>query len=66
VAWEATFGLLAIFFVALGFLIDQASPATQPELEAVELAVTLVFFVEFTSRIGAAHDRELVIAASRG
>jgi voltage-gated potassium channel len=58
VAWELAFGFLAIFFVALGFLIDEASPATQPELEALEIAITVVFFIEFTTRIAAAHDRQ--------
>jgi voltage-gated potassium channel len=57
IAWELSVGFLAIVFVALGFLLDQASAGTRPELEAVELALTGLFVAEFVSRILAAHDR---------
>jgi voltage-gated potassium channel len=57
IAWELTMGFLAIVFVALGFLLDQASAGTRLELEAVELALTGLFVAEFASRILAAHDR---------
>jgi hypothetical protein len=57
IAWELSMGFLAIVFVALGFLLDQASAGTRPELETVELALTGLFVAEFASRILAAHDR---------
>lgn len=57
IAWELTFGLVAIVFVALGFLIDEAPEGTRPGLEMFELALTGLFIVEFASRILAAHDR---------
>src|SRR5579862_3505719 len=57
VAWELAFGLIAIVFVALGFLIDQAPEATQPGLEIIELALTSLFVLEFVTRLVAAHDR---------
>lgn len=57
VVWELAMGFLAVVFVALGFLLDQASPGSRPELEAAELALTGLFVAEFASRILAAHDR---------
>ncbi len=57
VAWELGMGALAIVFVALGFLIDEADPGTKPELELVELTITAAFVAEFVSRFLAAHDR---------
>lgn len=57
VAWELGMGLLAILFVGLGFLIDEAPAGTRPGLEALELVLTGLFMVEFATRIGAAHDR---------
>lgn len=57
IAWELGFGLLAILFVALGFLIDDVPVGTRPGLEALELALTLIFLAEFSSRFLAAHDR---------
>jgi voltage-gated potassium channel len=58
VAWELAMALLAIVYVAVGFALDD--PALQPvdpTLEAVELALTVVFIAEFTSRFAAASDR---------
>jgi voltage-gated potassium channel len=57
IAWELGMGALAIVFVALGFLIDETGSGTKPELELVELAITVVFVAEFASRILASHDR---------
>src|SRR5258707_1968543 len=57
IAWELFMGFLAVVFVALGFLLDQALPGSRPELEAAELALTGLFVAEFASRILAAHDR---------
>ena len=63
IAWELGMGALAIVFVALGFLIDEAGSGTKPELELVELAITVVFVAEFVSRILAAHDRAQYLRA---
>jgi len=57
IAWELSFGLLAIAFVALGFLIDEAPSGSRPGLEATEWAITAVFGLEFSARLIAAHDR---------
>jgi len=57
IAWELSMGALAIVFVALGFLIDEASAGAKPGLELLELAITAVFVAEFASRFLAAHDR---------
>jgi voltage-gated potassium channel len=57
VAWELTMGVLALAWVALGFLIDQLGEGVRPDLEIAELALTGVFVVEFGSRLFAAHDR---------
>ncbi|MDA8202493.1 MAG: ion transporter [Chloroflexi bacterium] len=57
VAWELGMGALAVLFVALGFLIDELPAGSRPELEALELALTALFVLEFAVRILAAHDR---------
>src|SRR6478752_1119833 len=62
VAWELTMALLAVVYVAVGFALDD--PALQPmvpTLEATELAVTLVFVAEFSSRFGASRDRRVYL-----
>src|SRR4029077_13288599 len=56
IAWELAFGLVAILFVALGFLIDEAPEGTRPGLERIEIALTGLFIAEFLSRFVAAHD----------
>ncbi len=56
-AWELVFAFVAVVFVALGFLIDQAPEGSRPELETVEWALTGLFVAEFVTRILAAHDR---------
>ena len=57
VAWELAMGALALIWVALGFLIDEIGSGVRSDLEALELALTGVFVVEFGSRLLAAHDR---------
>jgi voltage-gated potassium channel len=57
IAWELGMGFLAIVFVALGFAIDQVGEGQRPELEALEIGLTLVFLLEFVTRIVAAFDR---------
>jgi hypothetical protein len=50
VAWELAMAALAIVYVALGFIVDDAT-AARPEIEAAELVLTAVFAAEFVSRI---------------
>jgi voltage-gated potassium channel len=57
VAWELGMAFLAVVFVAIGFLVDEAPIGTRPALEWLEIGLTLVFVAEFVTRIAAAHDR---------
>jgi voltage-gated potassium channel len=57
VAWELGMALLAIVFVVVGFLVDDAPLASRPYLEAIDLALTAVFVAEFATRFAAARDR---------
>jgi voltage-gated potassium channel len=57
IAWELSMGVLALLWVALGFLIDQLGEGLRPDLEMAELGLTVVFVLEFGSRLVAAHDR---------
>jgi voltage-gated potassium channel len=57
VAWELSMGLLALIWVALGFLIDEIGSGVRADLELVEVALTGVFVAEFGARLVAAHDR---------
>jgi voltage-gated potassium channel len=56
IVWELAMAALAIVYVALGFIVDDAK-AAQPEIEAAELILTGIFAVEFGSRILAARSR---------
>ena len=51
VAWELTFAMLALAYVATGFVTGN------PAIEAVDLALTLIFLTEFTTRLAASRDR---------
>lgn len=55
-AWELTFAVLAILYVAIGFAQDTAT-TPPPALQAAELALTLIFVAEFATRIGASRNR---------
>ncbi len=55
ILWELTFAALAIVFVTVGFIAEDAGPATQDVVEAVETLLTAVFFL--------AHRRLEVLAA---
>ena len=57
IAWELGMGFLAVVFVAVGFAIDQTPTGPSATLEDLELFLTGVFVVEFSSRLLAAHDR---------
>ena len=57
IAWELAMGLIAIVSVALGFVIDDAGDAIRPILEYLEVALSVIFVLEFASRLLAANDR---------
>jgi voltage-gated potassium channel len=57
VAWELTMAGLAIVWVALGFVVDQVGTGARPGIEYAELALTIVFVIEFVGRLLTAHDR---------
>jgi len=57
VAWELAMAVMAIVYVALGFIVDDLQPGERPEIEAAELAMTGLFVLEFASRILAARSR---------
>jgi voltage-gated potassium channel len=54
VAWELTMAALAVVFVAVGFAADDAAPATQGWLLALDVALTAIFVLEFSTRMIAA------------
>jgi voltage-gated potassium channel len=55
IAWELGMAVLAVLFLAFGFIADD--PAASPAFGAAETALTMVFVVEFTTRIVASHNR---------
>jgi voltage-gated potassium channel len=57
VAWELAMAVMAIVYVALGFIVDDLPAGERPELGAAELILTGLFVVEFASRILAARSR---------
>lgn len=58
VAWELTMALLAVVYVAVGFALDDPAVMTgAPTLEVAELVLTVVFAVEFGSRLLASRSR---------
>jgi voltage-gated potassium channel len=57
VAWELAMAALAVGWVVIGFLIDEVGSGSRPEMEAVEIVITVVFVAEFATRLTAARDR---------
>src|SRR5690349_21562315 len=58
VAWELAMALLAVIYVAVGFALDDPGLASSAAgLQAVEAALTVLFVLEFATRITAARDR---------
>jgi voltage-gated potassium channel len=57
VAWELAMAVMAIVYVALGFIVDDLQPGERPEIEAAELVMTGLFALEFASRFLAARSR---------
>ena len=55
VAWELTMGALAVAFVVIGFAGDE--PGAAPILGTADAGLTVVFALEFGSRLAAARDR---------
>lgn len=54
VAWELTFAVLAIVYVAVGYAADDLA---MPELATLDAVLTVVFVAEFSSRLLASLDR---------
>jgi voltage-gated potassium channel len=57
VFWELTMAALALIYVGVGFVVDEAPAGTRLDLELAELVLTAIFALEFTTRIVASHDR---------
>ena len=57
VAWEPTFAALAVMYVVIGFTGDDAAADVQPYYFALDALITVIFAVEFTTRIAASYDR---------
>ena len=57
VAWELTFAALAIAFVVIGYLTDDATGVAASFLGVLDVGLTGLFATEFISRVGASHDR---------
>lgn len=57
VEWELTFAALAIVYVAVGFLAEDAGPGTRQAIEVVEAALTTAFVLEFVTRFLASRNR---------
>lgn len=57
IAWELTFGVLAVLFVIVGFLADESTGDERNALEGIDLVLTGVFAVEFLSRFTTAASR---------
>jgi voltage-gated potassium channel len=55
IAWELGMAALAVAFVIVGLAADD--PSASPTLGAIEAGLTVVFVIEFTTRIAASHDR---------
>ena len=56
-AWELAFAVLAIAFVAVGFAADEATPEWRSLLDGVDLGLTVLFVLEFSTRLWAAEPR---------
>jgi voltage-gated potassium channel len=57
VAWELGMAFLAVVYVAVGFALDESAVDAAPTLQALESGLTVLFALEFASRIAAATDR---------
>ena len=57
IAWELSMGALAAIYVGVGFLTDDAPPSIQPALTVFEAALTVIFFLEFATRLAASRRR---------
>lgn len=57
VAWELSFATLAILYVAVEFLAEDAGPTARQAIEVVEAVLTAVFVLEFATRFLASRNR---------
>lgn len=55
IAWELVMAALAALFVVVGFI--DATPETEPALNAADAILTGIFLAEFTTRFAASRDR---------
>ena len=58
IAWELTMAVLAIVYVAIGFIVDDLPENDQGGIALVEMVLTGIFIAEFSSRILAARDHK--------
>jgi hypothetical protein len=57
VAWELAFAFLAVIYVAIGFALDDPNISIDPQFAVIEPVLTIVFALEFGTRIAASYDR---------
>lgn len=62
-AWELAMAGLAVVFVVVGFVADDAPPAARPSLELVDASLTVIFALEFASRFAASRNRARYLRA---
>ena len=55
IAWELGMAILAVLFLIFGFIADD--PGASPAFGVAETGLTIVFVIEFTTRIAASYDR---------
>ncbi|MFH0846887.1 MAG: ion transporter [Chloroflexota bacterium] len=63
VAWEAFMIVLAVAFLAIGFLpyVVTLAPGTQTALDRIDLAITIIFALEFGVRFSVAPSRRIYL-----
>jgi voltage-gated potassium channel len=57
IAWDLAFGVLALVYVGLDIVFENATPETLQLVEATEIAITAIFALEFFVRLWAAPHR---------
>jgi hypothetical protein len=60
-AWELTMSAMAVAFAALGWGMERVSGGLSSVIASVLLTITIGFFVEYTGRLLAAHDRRAFV-----
>src|SRR5438132_6043148 len=57
VAWEIAFAALAVLYVTIGLVDQDVGVAQAQTLALVDLGLTVIFVLEFSTRLAAAPDR---------